>query len=472
MLMPAMVDLGEEPAGSRERRRAAWVASAIIAACLAVTPVIARPVGPSYTVFAIVIALAISAVVITAALLWAQSRVSRSVPLSVLAVGYGLTAAVMLPYMLCYRGLWPQLYAVLSADPQSSAWLYLEWHAAFIGTVAAYFIVRTRYAGEARPDAAAFKTIRMTLLRIGVIAFLVTVPVFIWVDGLPTLVVPGSGGRFVPLFVGIGLTIAACGLVAIGIAKRTKQFDALLGVWLSVACLSMCVDLTMNVFSRQFAFGWYLSRVSILVAASAVLLVLLFQTATIYEQLAVTAERLRDESLTDPLTGLANRRRFDQVFAQTMRESARSKRPLALLMLDIDNFKVYNDTFGHQAGDECLRQVTQILQRRVGRARDLVARIGGEEIAVIMPEVDLRGALVVAERLRSAVAAAEIPQGDAAVHRIVTLSIGVSATLDPAQTTVAALIAAGDRALYRAKDNGRNCVVEELDLGVSRYANS
>jgi diguanylate cyclase (GGDEF)-like protein len=408
---------------------------------IAVTPVVAKPLGPSYSVFAIIMALSIAAVVITSALLWAQSRVSRSVPLSVLAVGYALTAAVMIPYLLCYRGLWPQLYVLLSADPQSYGWLYIEWHAIFIITVFAYFILRARQSGDEHPDAATFVVARRRLLQIGVIAFLVIVPPTIWVDGLPQLVNPGGIGRS-PVFTSIGLVLALCGLIAIAIAKRTGQFGALLGVWLSVACFSMCVDLSINVFSHQFAFGWYLSRLSILLAASAVLLVLLFQTATIYEQLAVTAERLRDESLTDSLTGLANRRRFDQVFAQAMRESARTKRPLALLMLDIDNFKVYNDSFGHQAGDECLRTVAQILQRRVGRARDLVARIGGEEIAVIMPEVDVSGAVVVAERLRSAVAAAAIPQGDGAVHPVVTLSIGAAATLDPAKTTTAALMAA------------------------------
>lgn len=465
--MIALVDLGEEAAGVRERRSAGIVAGFLMVCCALVIPVIAVPVGPSYTVFSIVIALAIAAVSVTSLLLWAQARVSCSVPLSVLAAGYGLTACVMLPYMLFYRGLWPQLGVLLSADPQSSSWLYFEWHAIFIGTALAYFIVRKRYTTEARPGMAAFATIRRNLIYLCAAIFVMTVPATVWIDGLPTLAI---NGHFTSLFVLLGMITGAGALMTIAVARATRQFNALLGLWLSVACFSMFVDVTVNEFSHQFAVGWYLSRLSILLAATAVLLVLLFQTATLYQQLAATAERLRDESLTDALTGLANRRRFDQVFSEAMRGSARVKRPISLLMIDVDNFKAYNDTFGHQAGDECLRKVAAILQNRVGRARDLVARTGGEEMAVLMPEVNMHGALVVAERLRAAVAAAGILQGTGSVHAIVTISIGASSTDDPASTTVEALVAAGDRALYRAKESGRNRVVEEMDFGASSYS--
>jgi diguanylate cyclase (GGDEF)-like protein len=389
------------------------------------------------------------------------------VPLCVLALGYGLTAAVMLPYMLFYRGLWPQLAKLLSADAQTSSWLYVEWHVLFVATAIVYFIVRHRAAQQGRNDPAAFLVARRTLLWLAVAIFVVTVPAFVWIGGLPTLI---HNGTFSPLFVSLLGAVAIAALGAIVLAYRTRQFEALLGVWLSVACFSMFADVMTTMFSHQFAAGWYLSRLSILLAASSVLLALLFQTATLYEQLAATAERLRTESLTDVLTGLANRRRFDVVIGEAMREATRTKRPLALLMIDIDNFKVYNDTFGHQGGDACLRKVAAVLQQKVGRARDLVARIGGEEIAVIMPEVDMGGALVVAERLRAAVAALAIPQGDASVHRTVTVSIGATATIDSASTTIAALVAAGDRALYRAKAAGRNRVAEESDLGVSRFS--
>jgi diguanylate cyclase (GGDEF)-like protein len=258
-------------------------------------------------------------------------------------------------------------------------------------------------------------------------------------------------------------------LLAIVAAYRTSSFRSILDLWLAVACLSMCADLTLQHFSRQFTVGWYGSRLSILLAASSVLFVLLFQTANIYAQLVVTAERLRNESLTDVLTGLANRRSFDQRFAAILRACARDSRPLAMLMIDIDNFKAYNDAFGHQLGDECLRAVAQVLLANAARARDVVARVGGEEMAVVMPEVDLPGALVVAERMRAAVENAGLTQGVGAMHPVVTISVGVTATHDPARTSVEDLVDVADRALYRAKESGRNRVV---DLGepVAAYA--
>jgi diguanylate cyclase (GGDEF)-like protein len=191
-----------------------------------------------------------------------------------------------------------------------------------------------------------------------------------------------------------------------------------------------------------------------------VLWVLLFQTASIYAQLVETAERLRNESLTDVLTGLANRRSFDQRFSEMLRDCARETRPLALLIIDVDHFKAYNDAFGHVAGDDCLRAIGAMLLNNAARARDLVARIGGEEMAVIMPEVDLAGALVVAERMRSAVHGAAIAQGPLATHPVVTISVGVTATRDPANTVIDDLVRSADRALYRAKDMGRNRVIE------------
>jgi diguanylate cyclase (GGDEF)-like protein len=454
------LDLGSAPARPADRFRASIVAGLLAACSALVVPVIVRPVGASYPVFAIVIALSIAAVAVTAVLLWAQARVTRSLSLSVLACGYAVTAIVMLPYLLFYRGLWPQLIAWISADPQTSAWLWVEWHVAFIGTTIAYYLVRARQAAAPPLDAAAFGVAQRRLLWASVAALALTVPPLIWIDGLPAL---SRDGASTPLLDGLAVVLCAGALASIWLAYRTNRFRTVLDIWLSIACLSMLADVLLSHFSHQFAAGWYASRLSILLAASAVLIVLLFQTANIYAELAVTAERLRDESLTDVLTGLANRRNFDVRFSAVLRECARDLRPVALLAIDVDHFKAYNDTFGHQAGDECLRRVAAVLQQNVGRARDLVARTGGEEMAVIMPDADLTGALIVANRMRAAVHNAAIPQGSAAAHPVVTISLGVAATRDPAATSTAALAAAADRALYRAKREGRNRVAESVE---------
>jgi len=450
-----MVDIGEAPALPADRTRAATVAAILLLFSLFAATMVDRRLGSSYPIFAIVIALSIAAISITAVLLWAQARVTRSLPLSVLAVGYGLTAAVMLPYMLFYRGLWPQLVDWISADPQTSGWFWVEWHALFICSAIAYYVARRRSAGDV--EAVAFKRLQKRMLGFGAALLVLTLPPLIWIDGLPALSV---NGHSTPLFWEISITMSVVAAAAIVLGYRTSRFRTVLDLWLAVTLLSVFADITLQHFSHQFTAGWYASRVLILLAASAVLWVLLFQAASIYGTLAVTAERLRNESLTDVLTGLANRRAFDQRFAEVLRDCARERRPVALLMIDIDHFKAYNDAFGHQAGDDCLRAVGVMLSNNVGRARDLVSRTGGEEMTVIMPEVDLAGAVVVAERMRAAVQAAAIPQGPDAAHPVVTISVGVAATSDPARTTANDLVAVADRALYRAKNAGRNRVVE------------
>lgn len=156
-------------------------------------------------------------------------------------------------------------------------------------------------------------------------------------------------------------------------------------------------------------------------------------------------------STTDGLTGLRNRRAFDEKLIVEHQRSARSKQPFSLLLMDVDNFKSYNDAYGHQAGDDVLADVARIVQYTV-RSYDMAARYGGEEFAVILPDTDKSGAMDLAERLRRAVERAEW------MNRKITISIGV-ASMTPGQT-VPALIEEADRALYTAKERGRNRVVD------------
>ncbi len=157
----------------------------------------------------------------------------------------------------------------------------------------------------------------------------------------------------------------------------------------------------------------------------------------------------------DGLTGLANRRSFDIKLAEEIRRAARDQPPLSLLMIDVDCFKLYNDTYGHQKGDECLRAIAQTIAATLWRETDFPARYGGEEFTVIMPNTPLSGAMLVAERLRQAVENLHIAHSASIASDFVTLSIGgvvaVSRDLNPER-----MIAPADAALYRAKGAGRN----------------
>jgi diguanylate cyclase (GGDEF)-like protein len=172
------------------------------------------------------------------------------------------------------------------------------------------------------------------------------------------------------------------------------------------------------------------------------------------EALAIANARLERLAITDTLTGLANRRRLDEVLAAEWRRAMRSRTTLSVAMIDIDHFKGYNDHYGHAGGDECLRRVAASLAEEV-RNTDHVARYGGEEFMIVLPETDLDGAWIVAERVRAAVEARAEPHA-AAPRGIVTISIGIAAVLPSLDHSPDDLVKNADVHLYQAKREGRN----------------
>jgi diguanylate cyclase (GGDEF)-like protein len=173
-------------------------------------------------------------------------------------------------------------------------------------------------------------------------------------------------------------------------------------------------------------------------------------------QLAIANERLERLSLTDALTGLANRRRFEEALNTEWDRAIWAGSPLALAMVDVDHFKRYNDHYGHPAGDECLHRVASLLKLH-SPAGHLVARYGGEEFAIVMPDTGIGAAGEFAEHLRTAVLALALPHPMVA-DRVVTASIGVAAAIPSPGTTADQLIEQADIELYRAKRAGRNRV--------------
>lgn len=167
------------------------------------------------------------------------------------------------------------------------------------------------------------------------------------------------------------------------------------------------------------------------------------------------AERMKGLAETDALTGVANRRSFDERLAQALQAAVASRKPLALLLVDVDRFKIYNDTYGHLGGDDCLRKVGQCLKEAAQADADLAARYGGEEFALILPDTDAGTALAAADALRHRVRALAMPH-EGSEFGIVTVSVGVAIAEGKAPLAPAALIASADAALYRSKEDGRD----------------
>lgn len=185
----------------------------------------------------------------------------------------------------------------------------------------------------------------------------------------------------------------------------------------------------------------------------------LLQQFQLYKQLEEANQALQRLATSDSLTQLANRRRFDEYLNQELQRLAREAAPLSLILCDVDFFKSYNDTYGHQAGDDCLQQVAQAIARSVRRPTDLVARYGGEEFAVLLPNTNAEGAVRVAEKICSEVKALKIAHTNSQISTCLTLSVGVASAVFYHESSSAMLISAADKALYQAKAKGRDRIV-------------
>lgn len=164
----------------------------------------------------------------------------------------------------------------------------------------------------------------------------------------------------------------------------------------------------------------------------------------------------------DGLTQIPNRRRLNEHLEQEWKRLQRERSPLSMILCDVDFFKKYNDHYGHQAGDDCLRAIARVVNSQAKRPADLAARYGGEEFVIVLPNTDAKGALNVAKTLLKNVRNLKIPHATSTVHKHVTLSMGISSMTPCPELSVEALLAASDRALYEAKEQGRNRIVQVL----------
>lgn len=207
--------------------------------------------------------------------------------------------------------------------------------------------------------------------------------------------------------------------------------------------------------SKSVSHAWQASEVEI-AGTVADQLAIAIQQCQLYQQLETANQELQSLISIDSLTQVANRRRFDEHLHQEWTRLAQEQLPLALILCDVDYFKRYNDTYGHQAGDECLQKVAHAMRCAVKNPADLVARYGGEEFAVILPNTTLEGALSVAEMIRQQVSQFNIPHAASAVSDRITVSLGVACTIPDLQKSPQSLILGSDEALYQAKHLGRN----------------
>jgi diguanylate cyclase (GGDEF)-like protein len=175
------------------------------------------------------------------------------------------------------------------------------------------------------------------------------------------------------------------------------------------------------------------------------------------------ADAMRELTMTDALTGVANRRNFNDTMAVEWRRCGRLLLPLSVIMIDIDHFKQYNDHYGHQAGDDCLQQIAAAMKRCAARPQDLLARYGGEEFILLLPQEGPEGAEVVAQRMMAEVRRLALPHALSPSAPHVTVSMGLASVIPPEGLSPDSLIRSADSLLYRAKHSGRNRYCASLD---------
>ena len=329
----------------------------------------------------------------------------------------------------------------------SAVWIWSLWHAGFgLGIINYCISLRTPRA----PVVKAGRVFAMVTVVVTLIAIVSTVGV----DYLPQVFGNPASGMFSGRGEVVGWLIIAIDTSALALTLRLKEKTPEC-LWLSVAMVAACFDVWLTFRSgARFSVGWYLGKVGSLATTMVVLVSLVNNLSVIYRRIRVANAALAELANRDGLTGLANRRSFDLGLDSEARRALRHTQDLSLLMIDVDHFKLYNDRYGHQQGDECLRAVAAVIASNAKRPGDVAARYGGEEFAILLPATDLAGARLVGTRILDDLARlglAHLGQ----LGGLVTLSIGVASS-DGRDTQV--LVRTADQALYKAKRSGRNCI--------------
>jgi len=189
----------------------------------------------------------------------------------------------------------------------------------------------------------------------------------------------------------------------------------------------------------------------------------LLSAMNFFEYYKDVEEHLSNLAVHDGLTGIYNRRYFDETLAREWKRTMREKAPLSLIMLDIDYFKKYNDTYGHQAGDECLRQVATTISGALRRPADMAARYGGEEFVVVLPNFKLENSAKFGETIRAKIEALKMEHKQSDANPFITVSLGIASVVPSSISSYEELVGAADKALYSAKNKGRNrvCVAQD-----------
>ncbi len=404
---------------------------------------------------------------VSALLLGMQFAIFRQPFLGALSGAYAFVATAAAIQLLVFPGMFTPT-GLFGAGPQSAIWIWVFWHGGFGFFVLLASVVK-RFFDHQSSDRHYSAWFAVPLIGIPLacslgVCYLATAHGGIM---LPQLVANNNSYQLLAQSPN-ALAVMFINLVALLTVASMSRGRDVLSLWLCVALLAANCDVFITLHaSARFTLGWYAARCLSLISSTALLSMLLWEINRLYRNLDTAHAKLTEYSIRDGLTGVYNRGYFDQQYDLEMQRARRGRRPLSVLLCDVDWFKVFNDTFGHQAGDACLIAVAQALDVQAKEAGGFAARYGGEEFVIVLPDTDRGAATAISERARGAIAALRIAAPPSPAARggmdsgrdmgVVTMSVG-AATLDTPRDDTRTLLNAADQALYMAKHSGRNRV--------------
>jgi diguanylate cyclase (GGDEF)-like protein len=458
---PLAENAAQTVASLSQRRAALATTIGLLVVALASIPFGAQRIGEIDALLPAFGSAELVAMLVSAVLLRSQYGSTRHVPFAVLSLAYSTTALLLVPYMLAL----PHVFSPngFGLGSQAAPWLWVIWHGTFVLMLGGYAWSESYFSRKSidTPDGEEF--LRSYTLLATVLAAAAVSIVLCFHTGLPVL---SSNGTYTQLYHALVeqlLLASACVVMATLIARNRLRNTT--DLWLLVVLSAFAIEICLNadVVNVRFSLAWYMG---FLEAAVWQVLFLIVQLRQVHEQLttfAADAVSLIEETKRDALTGVFNRRGFDDRLQVALAGCRVTGASLALLVLDLDHFKAYNDHFGHLAGDDALRAVAEAMRAAVSRPSDACCRVGGEEFAIILSNTDEPGALTVAERVRMAVVRLRLRHAPHIELPGMTVSIGIAVANPGTPASVDTLYQRADQALYRAKAGGRNRVIAHTE---------